>query len=124
VNKSVAIVRTIAVLFAAVAGYLFWWSYQNASLAWPWLGACFSVCAFGLWQRAAWAKNAATLLLTGLIVIWAFVSALYAFLHGVPYETTLEIVISLVPGALLVAVVACVIVVMRKALRQDQKGSN
>jgi hypothetical protein len=100
-----------------------WWSVEHRSFVWPGLGFSFGACSIGLWRQSAWAKNAVTIVLIGLIAIWVAVSVYYIALGFWPYETTQLTVLSLIPGAIFVLLNVGVIVLVRRAFRADQTGT-
>jgi UDP-N-acetylmuramyl pentapeptide phosphotransferase/UDP-N-acetylglucosamine-1-phosphate transferase len=123
VVKRLLVLRTLAFVFAVSAGYVFWWSYESESLVWPWMGLCFAVCAIGLWRQPSWAKNAVTAVLLGQIAVWILTSAHYIILDRWPYETVSRSVISLIPGALYLALIVFLIVIVRRLLGKSEAGT-
>ncbi|MES2932976.1 MAG: hypothetical protein V4805_05755 [Pseudomonadota bacterium] len=99
------IIKILAVLLLFVSGYLGWWAVSNASFLWLLLPFILLVVAGGLFLNWHWVKFLWNVLALS-ISLWWLISTIRITISGWPYEDVLSSVISLVPGVLLILILA------------------
>jgi hypothetical protein len=108
-------VKVFASILISLAAYLVLWALKNASITWLIAALLPLVCGLGLFFRRGWAAYLWYVLAVGSS-IWWLGSVIYLAVQGWPVEGRAPTIISLLPGAfLLAACLAGSIVVRRQA---------
>ena len=95
-------VKILAAFLLLVSGYLAWWAVSYAQLLWLLPAALSLAAGVGLFLRKPWSQFLWFAIALSATVFW-LVSVTRVALSGWPYPDMLGSIISLIPGALLLA---------------------
>jgi len=115
------LVKSIAVLLLVSGTYLAWWGTANSSSLWLLGSVVAFVCSFGLFQSKRWACHLWYAIAGACSAAWVL-SVAQVLLSGWPYDSWLQSAISLVPGALLLVVLAGGSVAVARHYRSKQNA--
>ena len=115
------LVKSVAILLLVIGAYLAWWGLANSSSLWLLGSAVAFVCSFGLFRRARWAQYLWHAIAGACSAAWVL-SVMRTAHSGWPYDNWLQSAISLVPGMLLLVVLAVCSVAVAKHYRSKQNA--
>jgi hypothetical protein len=115
------LVKSLAILLLACSAYLAWWALANSSPLWLLGSAAAFVCSFGLFRKARWAQYLWHAMAGACSAAWVL-SVVRVALSGWPHDSWLRSVVSLVPGIVLLVVLAGGSVAVAKHYRPTQNA--
>lgn len=111
------IVKALSIVLILIALYFYWWAFHHAQPLWHVGGLVLTVCGAGLSLNRGWASYLWYAIASGASVVYLLTLVRVA-LHGWPAAEITEIVISLIPGALLLLVCVGGSLAVRRELKQ------